>query len=173
MARAFRLWENAVVADLLPAAADAAGRTSTYISVANGHKAYLVCRVTQGNAAPVTFTPLQALDTIGTASKVLTAPAPIVANLNSVLTDQFVIVAAAANYTTDVGINCKLVVFEIDPIESMDLNSNTGITLAGNKQPFNHLAIQTSASNVLNITSALLIMMPLRFAQLNPPTVLV
>jgi hypothetical protein len=173
MARQFRLWENAAVVSLLPPAADAAGRTSAYVSLANGHKAFLVCFINQGNAATIALTPLQALDTVGTGSKVLTAPAPIAVNLNTATGDQYTIAAAAANYTTDAGTNDKIIIFEIDPIESMDLNSNTGVNLAGQKQAFNHLAIQTGASNAANITSALLIMTPLRFAQLNPLTVAV
>jgi hypothetical protein len=35
---------------------------------------------------------------------------------------------------------------------------------------FNHIAVSTGASNAANITSALLVIMPLRFAQLNPPS---
>jgi hypothetical protein len=171
MARQFRLWENASVVSLLPPAADAGGRTSTYVSLANGVKAFIVVFINQGNAATIALTPLQALDTSGTGSKVLTANAPIAANLNTAASDQFTIEPAAANFTTDAGVEDKIVIFEIDPIESMDLNSNTGVNASGNIQPFNHIAIQTGASNAANITSALLIMTPLRFAQLNPPTV--
>ena len=63
----------------------------------------------------------------------------------------------------------KIVIFEIDPIESMDINSLTP-NAAGVQQHFNHIGLVTSASNAANITSALLIITPLRFAQLNPPT---
>lgn len=160
MARNFRLWENASVVSLLAPAADAAGRTSAYVSVANGHKAYIVVYVTQGNAATIALTPLQSSAIGGTGSKVLTANAPIATNLDADTTpsDQFTIQAAAANYTTDAGLKNKIVIFEIDPIESMDMANN-----------FNHIAIQTGASNAANITSALLVVTPLRFAQLNPP----
>lgn len=159
MARNFRLWENASVVSLLAPAADSGGRTSAYVSLANGHKAFIVCYVTQGNAATIALTPLQASAVGGTGSKAISA-APIATNLDTDTTpsDQFTIQAAAASFTTDAGVKNKIVIFEIDPIESMDM---------ANK--FNHIAIQTGASNAANITSALLVITPLRFAQLNPP----
>ena len=171
MARNFRLWENAQVVSLLKPAADAAGRTSAYVSLRSAHKAFIVCYLTQGNAAPVTLTPLQAQDALGTNSKGLTQAAPIAVNLDTdtVPSDVLTIATAAAAYTTDAGTKTKMVIFEIDPIESMDLNSQT-LNAAGVPQPFNHIAIQTGASNAANITSAILINTPVRFAQLNPPS---
>jgi len=47
-----------------------------------------------------------------------------------------------ASFQTDVGLKDKFVVFEFDPAE-LDLANN-----------FNHIAIQTSASNAGNITEA-------------------
>lgn len=168
MPEPFRLWEDAQVVNLLPAAADAAGRTSSYVSLKYGHKAFIVCGVNQGNAATVQFTPLQATDNLGTNSKALSNPAPI-ANIidTSVATggDQFTIDAAAANFTTDAGLKNKIVIFEIQPEEVLDVaGSNT------NGLAFNHIAIQTGASNAANITSADLIVMPLRDKRLNPQT---
>jgi hypothetical protein len=160
MARNYRLWENAQVVSLLKPAADAAGRTSAYVSLANGHKAFVVVYLNQGNAATVLLSPLQASDNLGTGSKAIGA-APIAANLDTdtVPSDIMTIEAAAATFTTDAGTKSKIVIFEIDPIESMDM---------ANK--FNHIAVSTGASNAANITSALLVITPLRFAQLNPPT---
>jgi hypothetical protein len=170
MARNYRLWENAQTISLLKPAADAAGRTSTYVSLKNAHKAFAVFYITQGNAATILLSVLQAQDAIGTNSKAVTAM-PIAVNLDTdtVPADLMTIVAAAASYTTDAGVKTKIVMFEIDPIESMDLNSNT-LNAAGVPQPFNHIAVSTGASNAANITAALLILAPLRFAQQNPPT---
>lgn len=162
MARQFRLWESGHVVSLLPAAADAAGRISSYVSLLNAHKAYLVCHVNQGNAAPVTFTPMQAQDDVGTGAKAI-GLAPIVANLDTASSDTLAVVAAAANYKTDAGLKDKLVIFEIEPQEVMDVNNTSGV--------FGHVAIETSASNAANITSATLIQMPLRYAQTLPPSV--
>ena len=172
MARQFRLWEQGHVVNMLAPAADAAGRTSPYYSMFNAHKAYLVCMVNQGNAAQVTFTPLQAQDDVGTNSKALTSNAPIVANLNTSASDVLAVATAAANYQTDAGTNDKIVIFEIEPQEVMDINS---LTLNANSEPqgFNHIAIQTSASNAANITSVLLVQIPLRYAQTLPPAVTV
>lgn len=161
MARNFRLWENGQLVSLLAPAADAGGRTSGYVTVENAHKAYIVCLVNQGNAAQVTFTPLQATNSSGANSKAVGA-APIVVDANTGSSDVLAVQAAAASFQTDAGTNNKIVIFEIDPIESMDLNNTT-------VGPFQHIAVQTSASNAANITSALLILMPIRFAGQNPP----
>jgi hypothetical protein len=168
MARQFRLWENAEVVSLLTPSADAAGRTSKYISLKNGVKAFIVCYLNQGNAATVALTPLQATDNLGTNSKAITAT-PIATNLDTdtVPADQFTMQPAAANFTTDAGLKSKIVIFEIQPEECMDVN-NTALGL--NQGAFNHIAIQTGASNAGNITSALLVVTPLRYAQQNPPT---
>ncbi|HVB67969.1 MAG TPA: hypothetical protein VNE67_08960 [Acetobacteraceae bacterium] len=163
MARQFRLWENGQVVSLLAPAADAGGRTSAYVSVKNAHKAFVVCLVNQGSATTVVLSPLQATDNAGTNSKAITS-APIVADVNTGSSDALVAQVAAASFTTDAGTNNKLVIFEIDPVESMDLN-NTAVG------PFQHIAIQTGASNAANITAAVLVSLPLRYAQQVPPSV--
>jgi hypothetical protein len=157
--RSFRLWEQGHPVLALAPAADAAGRTSGYFSLRNAHKAFIVCMITQGNAAQVTLTPLQASDNLGTGSKALTAAAPIVTDLDTVSSDTLAAIAAAVNFQTDVALKNKLVIFEIDPAESMDVNNG-----------FDHIAIQTSASNAANITCALIELLPLRFQQQIPPT---
>lgn len=158
----YRIWQNAQVVSLLAPAADAAGRTSGYVTVAFGHKAFIVCKVNQGNAAQVTFTPLQATSSGGANSKAISAT-PIATNLNTGSSDQFTLQPAAANFQTDAGTNNKIVIFEIQPEEAMDVN-NTAVG------PFQHIAIQTSASNAANITEATLYVTPLRDQRANPPT---
>lgn len=160
----FRLWENLPFTVLLPAAADAAGRTSSYVSLKNAHKAFLVCEVNQGNAAQVTFTPLQAQDNLGTNSKALTSAAPITLNNDtstSTGSDQNVPQTSATSFQADTTLKDKLVVFEIQPEEVMDVNNTGGA--------FDHIAIQTSASNAGNITSAKLFYLP-RDQRQQPPT---
>lgn len=171
MAHNFRLWEQGQIINLLKPAADAAGRTSTYVSLKNAHKAYIIVTINQGNAATVALTPLQAQDKSGTNSKGLTAVAPIAVNLDADTTpsDVMTLVAAATSYTTDAGTKTKVICFEVDPVESMDVNSTTN-NASGVPQAFDHLAIQTGASNSANITSAILVLTPLRYNQANPPS---
>lgn len=179
MARQFRLWQHAQVVCLLPALADAGGRTSPYISLKYGHKCFLVCGVNQGAAATVTFTPLQASDAAGTNSTGLTSPAPVANIIDTSVTDQFTVTTDGTRtgptqylttFTTDAGLKNKIAIFEIDPDESMNLNSTTLTTPGGALTEQSHIAIRTSASNAANITSCYAIIMPLRDARQNPPT---
>jgi hypothetical protein len=142
MSKQFNFVYQAPPIGLLAPAADAAGRTSSYKSLRNvSGKVAIVCRVNQGNAAQVTFTPLQAQDSSGTGSKVIPA-VPVFFNLDTSLSDTLVAQANAANFQADAGLKDKFVVFEFDPAELDMANS------------FNHIAIQTSASNAANITEA-------------------
>jgi hypothetical protein len=145
---------------LLPAAADSAGRTSSYVSLRNALKAWIVCEVNQGNAATVQFTPLQAKDSSGTGSKAI-ATAPIWLNNDtstSTGSDALAAQAAAANFTTDATTKDKLVIFELTPEAILDIANG-----------FNHIALQTGASNAANITSAALHVLGAYQGQ-NPPT---
>lgn len=157
----FRLWENAQVVELLSPAADSAGRTSSYISVKYGQKAFIVCFITQGSSSTILLSPLQASDSAGATSKAITA-APIAACLDTVTSDQFTIEAAAATFTTDAGVKHKIIIFEIQPEECMDINNTI--------KPFQYIAVSTGASSASNITSALLIVYPLRDQRQKPPT---
>jgi hypothetical protein len=130
---------------LLAPAADAAGRTGTYKSLRGVRSGInLVCRVNQGNAAQVTFTPLQAKDSSGTGSKAIPA-VPIFYNADSTASDTLVAQALYSSFQTDVTLKDKFVVFRFEPGE-LDLANG-----------FNHIAIQTSASNSANITEAFMI----------------
>ncbi|MGH6967568.1 MAG: hypothetical protein ACREEN_00490 [Stellaceae bacterium] len=153
MGRQFRLWSQGHPLVMLPPAADAAGRISSYYSLAGCHKAFILCLVDQGNATTVEFTPLQATDTSGSNSKALSSSAPIVADQDTAASDILALQTAAANFTTSATLKSKLVIFEIDPLEVMDVNEAT---------PFSAIAIETGASNAANVTSALLLKMPLR-----------
>lgn len=127
---------------LLPPAADAAGRTGPYKSLANcSGKVAIVCRVNQGNAAPVTFSPLQAQDNLGTGAKAIPA-VPIFFNADTTVSDTLAAQAAAATFPSGATLKDKIVVFEFDPAE-LDLANG-----------FNHITVQTSASNAANITDA-------------------
>ena len=125
---------------LLPAVADAAGRTGSYRNLVNALKAYVVCRVNQGNAAQVTFLVLQAQDVSGTGSKAINV-APIWLTAATANSDALAVQTAAATFQTSASLADKIVVFEITPEACMDLANG-----------FHTLAVQTSASNAANIT---------------------
>lgn len=156
MAKQFQFAYQCPPIGLLPPAADAAGRTSPYKSLRNvASKISIECRVNQGNAAQVTFTPLQAKDSSGTGSKAIPAVA-VFYNADTTASDTLVVQTAAASFQTDVATKDKIVTFEFDPAE---------LDMAGG---FNHIAIQTSASNAANITAAEMRALG-RFQQQAPP----
>lgn len=156
MSYPFRYWEMSQTVELLNPAADAAGRTSPYVSVSSAHKAYIELHIAQGNAATIQISVLQGQTSAGTNSKAVGA-VPIVSNLDCSASDVLVSRTAAASYTTDAGTKNKIIMFEINPADCMDLANG-----------FDHIAVSTGASNASNVTEARLILMPLRMNQ-QPP----
>lgn len=142
MARQFSMVAQFTPIMLLAPAADAAGRTSSYRSLKNALKAYVVCHVNQGNAATVQLSLLQASAVAGTGSKAITVT-PIWSNLDTSVNDTLTSRAAAINYTTDAATKDKIVIFEITPEQCMDLANG-----------FYAIAVSTGASNAANITEA-------------------
>jgi hypothetical protein len=142
---------------LLPNAADAAGRSTSvykFIGYISG-KLYIECRVNQGNAATVQFTPMQAQSSAGLNAKAIPA-VPIFFNGDTSLSDTLVAQTAAANFTTDAATKDKVVVFEFNPVELDMVNG------------FDHIGVTTGASNAANITSALCRGI-MRYQQAAPP----
>lgn len=135
------LVEELPIVELLAPAADAAGRTGDYVSLKNALKAFIVCKVAQGHADPVTFTPEQASAVAGTGTKAISATR-IWSNLDTATSDEMVRRTAAANYASGAALKNKIVVFEIDPAELDNANG------------FDCITVKTSASNALNLTSA-------------------
>jgi hypothetical protein len=142
MARQFSMPAQIPPVSLLAAAADAAGRTSSYRSLKNALKAYVVAEVNQGNAATVQLSILQAKDVSGTSSKAVTNVPIWLVNDTSV-SDALIAQAAAASFTTDATLKDKLVVFEIEPEACLDVANG-----------FRSIAISTGASNASNVTRA-------------------
>jgi hypothetical protein len=142
MARQFSMPYQIPPVGLLAPAADAAGRTSSYRSLKNALKAFIVAEISQGNAAQVTLTPMQATDVAGDNPKAINA-VPIWLDADSGAADGLVAQLAAANIQLSAALKDKIVVFEIDPAAALDI--------AGG---FDCVALQTSASNAANITEA-------------------
>ena len=147
MARQYSMVEMFPPIKLLPCAADAAGRTSsTYASLRNAEKAWVVVEVNQGNAATVLLSLLQATSDAGAGSKAISAATRIWLNDDTSLAtggDAFTVQTAATTFTTDATTKDKLIVFEIVPEVVLDMVNG-----------FNHIGISTGASNAANITSA-------------------
>jgi hypothetical protein len=154
--------EQCKIVELLPLATDAAGRAAAVaVSLKNAARCYILVSLTQGNAATVLLTPMQASAVAKTGGKVLTNPIRIWSNLNTAASDTLVRQTDAVNYTTDAGVFNKQVLFEIDPA-SLDLANG-----------FDCVYISTGASNVANLTSAIAILTDLRFASATPPSAIV
>jgi hypothetical protein len=151
----FDLIYSAPPVGLLAPATDAAGRTGPYKHLRGvSNNVALICRVNQGNAAQVTFTPLQAKDSSGTGSKAIPI-VPVFYNSDTTTSDTLVAQPLAANFQTDATLKDKIVCFRFQVAE-LDLASG-----------FNHIAIQTSSSNAANVTAAEMIAVG-RFQQTIP-----
>lgn len=148
MPRQWSLVAEAPVSALLAPAADAAGRTSRYAWVGNVEgKFFVVVHINQGNAATVAVSLLQAKDSSGTGSKAISANAMIYLQNTAASADASVQQANAASYTTDATTVDKIIVFEVLPEACLDIANG-----------FNHIAVQTGASNAANITEAILLL---------------
>lgn len=160
MARQFSLIANAKIVELLAPAADAGGRTGAkYVSLANAHKAYVIAHITQGNAATILLSVLQATSAAGGGSKAISAAAPIWSALDTATTDALVARTAGTTYTTDAGVKNKVVVFELLPEAVLDMVNS-----------FKYIGFSTGASNAANITQAMMYLVPIRYNQATPPT---
>lgn len=146
--------------NVLAPAADAAGRTGTvYVNTAFAGKVHVRVHVTQGNAATILLSLLQATAAAGTSSKAGPV-AQIWANLDTAASDTLARVATDANtYTTDAGVKLKIVCFEFDA-SALDVANG-----------FTYVSVSTGASNAANITAASVELMGARYSQATPPTV--
>lgn len=144
--------QGAMLENLLAPATDAAGRTGTYKSLKHALRASIVFKVNQGNSATILVTPLQASAVAGTGSKALSADVPIFVK-DSDAAGVWTRVADGKNYTTSAGTTIKYVRFDIDPAKLDVANS------------FDCITVSTGASNVANITSADLVIGPVRYAE--------
>lgn len=149
MATAFTLPLEAVPCNCLVPAADAAGRTGDYVSLKNAVKAWVVFYADQGNAATIAVTVQQASAVAGTGVKDINAVARIWVNQDLVTSNALTQQADGKTFTTSAAVKAKLVVFEVDPAQALDV--------AGG---FDCITLTTGASNAANITSALIFVQP-------------
>jgi len=157
----FSFGQKPLVKHLLEPAADAAGRTSAaYVNLENAVAASIVCHIDQGNAATILLTPVQSTLVDGTGTKVLTNVVRIYSNADCATTANPTASTAAKNFTTSAAVKIKTVEFQIDPNEALDA--------AGG---FKCIGLTTGASDVANITSAVLLVWP-KHAGDAPPSMI-
>jgi hypothetical protein len=159
VAKAFSLPQQAQIVGVLNPATDAAGRTGAWFSLKNAAKAFIVVHITQGNAATILLSLLQASAVAGTGAKAVTGK--IWTALDTATTDVLAAQADATTFTTDAALKNKIVVFEVDPA-NLDLANN-----------FNTLTVSTGASNVANITEAVAYVVPARYSGTPMPSAIV
>src|SRR5690349_14644864 len=102
------LVEGAKIVEALAPAADAAGRTGSYVTMKDAARAFVVVHITQGNAATIALSLLQATAVAGTGSKALANAVPIWSNLDTATSDALVARTAAVSYTTDAAVKNKI-----------------------------------------------------------------
>lgn len=153
------LAENAKLVEVLAPATDAAGRTGDWINTALASKVSLIFHVTQGNAATILISLLQATAADGTGSKA-GPTVQIWSDLDCAASDTLVRRTDAATYTTDAALKNKIVVFEFD-VSALDVAND-----------FKFFTISTGASHAANLTEAKAVLLGLRYQQATPPTVI-
>lgn len=145
----FTLPENAKVFGALKPATDAAGRTGRYFNMAFAPKAYFVAEIDQGNAATITLDLVQASAAAGTGVKAIPGVRRIWSNLDEATNDTYTRQTDAQTFATDAAVKEKLVIIEIN---AADLDLANGFT---------YVALRTGASNVANLTSGLVYLVPM------------
>lgn len=155
----FHIPQDALPIELLGPAADAAGRTGTWVSLKNALRAFIVVHITQGNAATVQLDPQQASAVAGTDAKALSNNCQIWHDQDLAAGNVFTRATDAKTFTTSAAVKHKCVVFQIDP------------ALLDVANGFDCITLVTGASNAANITSAMLYVVP-RYAEAGAPSYL-
>lgn len=149
------------VVELLPPAADAAGRSSDIISLKNATFATIVVSLAQGNAAPVTLSLMQAQDVAGTGAKAFDKAVPIWANLDTAAGDTLVRQTDGVSFATGAAVKNKQVLFHVDPA-LLDVNNG-----------FKTMFVTTSASNAANVTGVLALLEGHRYESGTLPSAII
>lgn len=159
MARQFNFVYSAPPIALLPAQAQAS-LTSAYKSLRNASgKIAVIAHINQGSASTVTLALLQATNSSGAGSKAVgtNSNPPAFLNNNTATGDTLTAQSAANTFTTDTSIADKIIMWEFDPADALDLANG-----------YNHLAVSMNAGNSANIVEAHMEYLA-RFQQVTPP----
>ncbi len=123
--------------------------TSDIVSLKNFNKAWIKVTMAQGNAAQHTTTLMQATDVAGTNGKAISNNVPIWSNLDVSVSDALTERTAAKVYQLDVALKNKVVWFEIDPANALDVAND-----------FDCIYVTSAGSNVANILAVDFYLLP-------------
>ncbi len=129
------------VAGIVPQADGAI--TSDIVSLKNANKAWVKVVLNQTNAAQSTTTLMQAQDVSGTGGKAISSNVPIWANQDLASDDRLTRQADAKTFQFSATLKQKVVWFQIDPAQCMDINNG-----------FDCIYITSGGSNAANIIAA-------------------
>ena len=147
--------ENAKIVEAITPQAGGA-ITGDYVSLKNYHSAYVIVHINQAAANTVAITIEKATAVAPTGSVAITTVVPIWANEDCATSDTLVAQTAAVAFTTSAAQTHKTIVFKVDP--------------ASLGETYDCITVKTGASAAGNITSALYVLVPARYAQATPPT---
>lgn len=128
----------------LTPATDAAGRTGTYVSLRGAAVAFVVFLIEQGHATPAALSISQASAVAGTGAKALSATMPVWYNNDMATAAALTRGTDAASYAGTAALKKKICIFRVDP-SALDVANG-----------FDCIAAVTGASNVANLTSAVI-----------------
>lgn len=114
--------------------------TSDVVSLKNANKAWVQVIMAQANAAQCTISVLQASDVAGTGGKAVSNNLPIWYNEDVSLTSALTRGTAAKTYELSATTKNKVVWFEIDPANALDVANN-----------FDCIYVTSGGSNVANV----------------------
>ncbi len=122
MTSAFTLPENLKMVQMVaPAVGAGAVVTSTYISLKNAHKCWIVIHYADGNGNAVSYQPMKATAVAPSDATAITNVVKIWSNMATGTNDRLVERTAATVYAQTNAVTNKMIVFEIDPADLGEL----------------------------------------------------
>lgn len=123
--------------------------TSDIVSLKNFSKAWIKVTMAQGHAAQHTTTLMQSTVVAGTDGKAISNNVPIWSNLDISAADTLTARTAAKTYQLDVALKNKVVWFEIDPANALDVAND-----------FDCIYVTSAGSNAANILAVDFFLLP-------------
>lgn len=134
------------------------GVTGDYVTLKGAHRAWIVVQLTQAAGHATVLSPKQASAVAGTGVKAISNACRIWANEDTAASDTLVEQTAATTYTVTNDVKKKLVIFEIDPEDALDIANGfdvLGLTASDSSQATNFISATYWLAN--------------RYSQATPP----